>query len=75
LRTELNEVMVRRATAKKQTLLPIQRPSFVALLVVCLLLFLALPLSVRALGRWNPAGSVISDLVCSMSGNSARWPR
>jgi len=76
LRAELNDLTVRRANAKKQTLLPIRRPSFVALLVVCLLLLLALPLSIRALGRaGNPAGNAISELVCSISGNSARWPR
>ena len=75
LRAELNDVTLRRANAKKQTLLPIRRPLFVALLMVCVLLLVALPLSVRALGRvGSPANSAITNLVCSISGNSANWP-
>jgi len=76
LRAELNDVTVRRANARKQTLLPIRRPSFVALLVVCVLWLLALPLSIRALGQAeHPDGNAISELVCTMSGNSTHWPR
>jgi hypothetical protein len=76
LRSELNDVITRRAGVKKQTLLPIRRPSFLASLVVCLLLLLALPLSIQSLARaGEPGVHRIGDLVCRISGNSARWPR
>lgn len=70
VRAELDDITARRANAKKQTLLPIRRRSFLALLAVCLLLLLALPLSIQLLGRAeDPTGHAISDLVCSISGN------
>jgi len=76
LHSELNDVVVRRVNVKKQTLLPIRRPSFAALLIVCVLLLLALPLSIQTLARSaDPTVHTIGDLVCSISGNSDRWPR
>jgi len=75
LRTELREVSIRRANATKQTLLPTRRPSFLALLGVCVLLLLTLPLSIQALGRAGDRGHIISELFCSVSGNAARSPR
>lgn len=76
LRTELQDTLDRRAIAKRQTLLPFRRLSFLALLLVCLALLLALPLSVQALSRGRDGvGHAISDTVCTVSGNAAHWPR
>jgi hypothetical protein len=73
LRLELDDVIVRRANVKRQTLLPIRRPSFLALLAVCLVLLTALPMSIQVFGRaGNSTGHTIGDLVCTASGTAAR---
>ncbi len=53
LRAELIDVGARRAIAKKQSLLPIRQPAFVALLSGSLLMLLLLPLSI--------SGSVVRE--------------
>ena len=72
IRAELNDVRARRLTAKKQSLLPIRQPTFVALLSISLLMLLVLPLSIQWFRRSADIvtdGRPLSNAVCAMTGN------
>jgi hypothetical protein len=72
IRGELNNVRARRLTAKKQSLLPIRQPTFVALLSISLLMLLVLPLSIQWFRRSEGTladGRPLSNAVCAMTGN------
>jgi hypothetical protein len=74
LRVDLEAVRLQRKTAKKQSLLPLRQPAFIALLVATCLLLLVLPFAVRWLGGApSPTAghSTIRGTVCALCGNAA----
>ena len=74
LRLDIEQTRDRRAIAKKQSLLPIRQPAFLALLAASLLMLVALPLSVQWFNSATRAPSAgrqtISDTVCAVCGNA-----
>ena len=74
LHLDLERIRERRETARRQSLLPIRQPAFLALLAVSLLMLIVLPLSIQWFG--GPARTMgdgrqtISDTVCAACGNA-----
>jgi hypothetical protein len=73
LRRDLEHIRERRATARRQRLLPIRQPAFLALVVACLVMLLGLPLSIRWFSgtpRTTAGGRTVADAVCAACGNA-----
>jgi hypothetical protein len=72
LRAELSDVSARRVIARKQSLLPIRQPAFLALLTAGLLMLLLLPLSIAWFSGSSGTtdnGRLFTEVMCAMSGN------
>jgi hypothetical protein len=72
LRFELDRLRERRETTKRQSLLPIRRPAFLALVAASLLMLLVVPLSIRWFGGTSTfeGSRTLSGAVCAACGNS-----
>jgi hypothetical protein len=73
LQLDLDRIRLRRGAARRQSLLPIRRPAFLALLAANLVMLIVLPLSVQWFsGRRTTGGDrqTISDSVCAACGNA-----
>jgi Protein kinase domain len=74
LQLDLDRIRARRETARRQSLLPIRQPAFLALLAASLLMLIVLPLSIQWFSRPAPTTGdgrqTVRDAVCAACGNA-----
>jgi hypothetical protein len=73
LQLDLDRIRGRREAARRQSLLPIRQPAFLALLTASLLMLIVLPLSIQWFSGRRTTGDdrrTISDSVCAACGNA-----